>query len=707
MKKLSLSPITEHNKNTGEDNHGARDSRTYRQGKEQCNPRSCESMSSEHDGVEDKSGAFRRGHRRSKSASGCGFSALSAGSPMLDLATSTYRLSHQDSASLVRRRLSLHSQYPGNVLKEQNRSSPPQHPQDYGWYSRGKPVRSRHEDDQSRISVATSRSMSPSVYGEDNGDILNYANGNRSRPTLNSTVFEPIQDSSEQKKQAEPSWCISADCLDSHSDPNNKNSSIWPVEAYSLSTQYPRMSQSDNSSKFPSHVDEMGSPRIKSTSREDVLKRDTLVFRPKMPQSLESTNDLAVPPQTSTGLDQLRLSAIVPILGNETPSRRALTSILQETSGNKSSPTKNSSERPLSSQSAHPFVWTELVPGKPSSKKCRTEGHKRQSRQRICFVPSRPSSLLCETAVEEIDEDNAAAPPKELLPGLFVTSPGQETVSQRPPSSATFDPGIPWPKTPVDSRRKKGKDYAPVLSFYNSYDIDVGRLGEDLSLTPTRKSSLNAKNNRRSMALNDAAATPSWPFANDSAPADLGLISKRESLSPSLDMSSQHFPLPPTAYPPPEWRLPRSRTIRGPRAPPARRSPTRRSPTRLSPVRKSAGTLRHTGLAVAQEIRKKNSEIWEADSKYYLNMPAPSVLPDTPESAALEGFELATPKRHGDQRATELGDSGRKMMEKAWREAHRSVELLGQGMEEEKSWVDEEVAPRRIYDQVNHINGGS
>lgn len=705
VRKSPLSPITERNNNIGNVSPHPKNHTINRLEKQQHG--SHDSRTLEHDKLETQRGTIHPAHRRSVSAGRCRFTGYAVDKSMQGLARCSYNQLDEDLAPFAKRRLSLYSQHPGNAPKERMESPPPELPREYGRWSRVQPTRSRPSNDCSRNSMATSRSISPSAYGEDSEDILKYLNTNTNLTALDGVASELFNTSVEQNKQAEESWCTCANRIDSHPDvvtSNMSRSQVWPLEANGLSTQYSRGSQSAGTGFPPFFVDSL-SPSPNASCR-DVMNRDAFFDRPEMSQSLGFTKDLTGQSSTFKGSREVPMSIFMPSPGNRSPSRVSA-SVLREASGNKSSPCKDLLKRPSSISSAQPFVWDELKPGKASSMKSRSEGHKRQSRQRICFVPSRPSSFTRETTVEEVDEDISSAPANLALPGLLLTTPRQEASLERPPSCATFDPKMPRPVTPMNLRRKEGKDYAPVLSFYNSYDVDARRSGGDNCSTPTRKPSLERKGNHGSMVLTVTVGKPSWPLADDSGTPDAGANPDNQLNVPSLDPSSQYFPQPPTTNPPPEWRLPKSRTIRGPRAAPARRSPTRRSPNRLSPVRKSIGSLPHTGLVVAQEIRKKNSEIWDSDSKHYLNLPDLSLLPGTPEVVDFEGFELETPKRHADQKATELGDSGRKAMNKAWKEAHRKVEFVGQGVSGEGEWPSEQATPQRIYDQVNHINGDS
>ena len=111
-----------------------------------------------------------------------------------------------------------------------------------------------------------------------------------------------------------------------------------------------------------------------------------------------------------------------------------------------------------------------------------------------------------------------------------------------------------------------------------------------------------------------------------------------------------------------------------------------------------------------------NSSISESDPgayKRYLNMGNVTPVPPTPEvdDPRIESFELVTPRRCADEKARELGDSGREMMDKARREAEIRFEAVGLGIKN-SGWplVDEDggfATPDRALDEVYHVGCGS
>jgi hypothetical protein len=323
-----------------------------------------------------------------------------------------------------------------------------------------------------------------------------------------------------------------------------------------------------------------------------------------------------------------------------------------------------------------PFKWDSGVgvePGRSSAMKPRSEGHKRQSRQRISFVPSRPGSRLFATTLEESEEE-----------GLTEAAPERNVGSLWPASLATFQPQIEITTTTPQKKADKDEgDYSATMSMYNIYTAEQDST-ENLYWTPTRKPHAERSNAHLSTAISENIDPGQWPR---SVP-NRDVLSQKpgDSLRP---LSSEHpiftgfegkFPQPPKQPPkqrPPEWRLPVTRPIRGPRAAPAARSPSRRSPQRSSPLRqitRSPDKLAQDIKTHVMRLRRMNSEISDTDAvtKRFLNMGGASSLPDTPEGSIGgdgEVFELVKPRERGDEKEVELGNFGRRLMEKARRES--------------------------------------
>jgi len=115
---------------------------------------------------------------------------------------------------------------------------------------------------------------------------------------------------------------------------------------------------------------------------------------------------------------------------------------------------------------------------------------------------------------------------------------------------------------------------------------------------------------------------------------------------------------------------------------------------------------RPLALAVTNQLRKKNSELFDSDARYYMNMGTVDVLPSTPEIKDSEGFDLITPKRSFPT-VYKIGDSIPKPIHGPWREANKKSELVGLGITAEYERSGYMTTPDTIFKQVNHFNGGT
>ncbi|MCJ1419935.1 hypothetical protein MMC32_006291 [Xylographa parallela] len=470
------------------------------------------------------------------------------------------------------------------------------------------------------------------------------------------------------------------------------------------------LSRNPSSGLTPSLVDQYGPSRSgSSASRLNMFNKDmfnssnnqrnlpldngedpsTFTFTPLSTQSRSSKSHLT----------HFNLSKVSPL--------RASMSVLQETSGNRSNLNDVIIARPSSDPTVQPFIWDETLemkPGKPSALKERDQGHKRQSRQRISFTASRPCSIAFKAMVEELADDNNTPSQAPTLPSLFLTSPKQDRLSPRPPSVLVLEPWLKPPSTSGRGRQRDLGDYSKVVSVYESYNMERGTSSEDLLSTPTRKPSSEKPYNRQSSIVSDTPSHPSWllrePFIQKISQPELVDISQESSMKDKTLSSN----IPQASENRPALKIYNTKNlpVRGTRVAPTRQSPPRHFSSRGSPMR-SAGRspTRPLALTIMNQLRKKNSEIFDSDATYYMN-----ILPGTPELNDAEGFDLVTPKR-SFPRVRETGDSSPKPIDRVWGNIDRQSEVVGLGISTDFERPDHSTTPETIYKQVNHFTGGT
>ncbi|MCJ1386822.1 hypothetical protein MMC17_009950 [Xylographa soralifera] len=623
--------------------------------------------------------------------------------------------SEDEIRSTMTRTFSLHGQHSGLAPTVRMDSPPPELPRELPRWSRVQALRSHPKDLNIRASTVSSVSISSSLYDD---DVFGLPFRNETDLGSINLPLEPNTELPMSSSEAIKSWNGhetqtpgTAVFSDSFELARSKLH-LRQRESCGSSIERHPLSRNPSSGLTPSLVDRYGPSRSGSSdSRLDMFSKD--IFNNYNTHRIlplgngeDASSFTPVPTQSSS--PKSHLAHFNPRKGSPL---RASTSVLQEISGNKSSLEDATIIRPSSDPTAQPFIWDETAEirlGKPSTLKDRDQGHKRQSRQRISFTASRPSSIAFETMLEELADDGNAPSQAPTLPGLFLTSPQQERLSPRPPYVLTFEPWLKPPSTPGRGRQRDLGDYSKVVSVYESYNMERGTSSEDLS-TPTRKPSSERPYSRRSSIVPGTPSHPLWllrePFIQKVSPPNFAdspciLFVNGKDLSSSV-------PQAPERHPPFESHTIENRPVRGTRIAPTRRSPTRQSPGRDSPMR-SAGRspARPLALAVTNQLRKKNSEIFDSDARYYVNMGAIDILPGTPELNDSEGFELVTPKRTFPK-VYKSDDSGPKPIDRAWRKANTGTEVVGLGITTDFERSDYMTTPETIYKQVNHLNGGT
>ncbi|MCJ1321805.1 hypothetical protein MMC15_007150 [Xylographa vitiligo] len=608
--------------------------------------------------------------------------------------------------STMRRTFSLHRHHSGDAPIVRMESPPPELPREIPRWSRVQALRSHPKDPGVRASTVSSVSLSSSLYDDDV-----FGPPVRNEIDLGSIglLLEPNNELSMSPNEAIRSWnghdsqMPGTAVFSNSSELAQAKLYLRQRESCGSSTERHPLSRNPSSGLTPSLVDQYGPSRsASSASRLDTFSKD---------MSNSSNNHKILPlgnneDRTTFTLTSTQSSSPKSHLTQFNPRKesplRVSMSALQETSGNKSSLDDVTTVRPSSDPATQPFIWdekAEMKPGKPSALKDRDQGHKRQSRQRISFTASRPSSIAFEPMVEELDDDENTLSHAPILPGLFLTSPQQETLSPRPPSILTFEPWLKPPSTPGRGRHRDLGDYSKVVSVYESYNMVQGASSEDLASTPTRKPSSEKPYNRRSSIVSGTPSHPLWllrePFIQK--------VSQPEFVdSPQIPFVnnktlSSNVSQAPEKRPALENYITKERPEKGTRVAATRRSPVQRSPMR------SAGRspTRPLALAVMNQLRKKNSEVFDSDATYYMN-----ILPGTPEMNDSEGLHMITPKR-SFPKVHRTGDSGAKPIDRVWGDINREKEVVGLGITADFGRSDRVTTPETIYKQVNHFTGGT
>ena len=554
------------------------------------------------------------------------------------------------SQRLTRRRtLSLHSQGSGHVPLHRLESPPPELPRKF---SRIQILGIQPATNGRRNSIASVESAYSSHY-EDDFVYCSQNDDRDARPPSNETDLSTIAQAFGVPKGSPivmgsgkllTSKLPSGEAIDyaetsmsGNSQPQHRSNQFLRSN-----TRQRRVHRSQSSGLTPSLVDQHGPSRnVSNASHFDLMSKDTSRGTgPSSPQSPRATNSnegdlpLQRPKNESTfGL-------------GDAMSMRASASILQDISGNRCSLSVEDTARSTSVPTAQPFKWDTdgtIEPGKPSTLKGRSEGHKRQSCQRISFPSSSPGSKILAPMPEERSEGMEVLDARSGPPGLSVTVTEHSVSAPRPPSISTFEPQLGHLNVP--HTRQQG-DYSATLSVYNEYTMNSS--SEELEGTPTRKPSAGRAQNRQSRFIYTRhESNTSWPLRGSSnfgtqpsSNTNNALVTNGNTLQiPALDATSFSPRFPDPQRKPPEWRLPTSHTIRGPRAAPPRRTHTGRSPRRQSPLRQAAKPSSNNKILPhlkdnVKELRRQNSEVWDSDAmlfKQFINLGDSSPLPATPE----------------------------------------------------------------------------
>ncbi|MCJ1247974.1 hypothetical protein MMC30_005189 [Trapelia coarctata] len=576
-----------------------------------------------------------------------------------------------------RRTLSLHSQSSGHVPTHRPKSPPPEIPR----YSRMQPLRSHPANNGRRTSTASFDSTSSSLYEDD------VVNNSQYKDAMGS--FSGAGDASAMAlAYGVPPESLMV--LDSGKPLESKlpsteaiNSAETSTSAISRSqsrsnqflrsnTRHRRVRRSPSSGLTPSLVDQHGPSRnVSNASHFEMANKNTSRSTgPNSPQSPipNGGNNRDLPPQRHDDESLLGLGEAIPV--------PASSSILQDISSNIGSLSAGDTTRFAIDE---PFKWDMggiIEPGKPSALKDRNEGHKRQSRQRISFQPPSPGSNILAAMPEERSEITDSPSASSDQPDFFVTAPEYSTSPVRPPSVLVFEPQLAHNYITQRRQQKPGGDYSATLSVYNMY-TGAGS-SEELDCTPTRKPSTERAHYRQSRFIHNGDDTnPPWPLRGSSQfetqlpPSNNTVMAAKSNTLqiPPLDAGTFEIFAPRFHDPqgkPPEFRLPGSRGIRGPRAAPPRRTPTGRSPHRQSPFRQAAKPSSSNKRPpvmkpFVQELRRANSEISDTDAmSKFLMVGDTTPLPGTPELGDEYVFE--TPRgnvdpSHVDKRRTGLGIS--------------------------------------------------
>ncbi|MCJ1294622.1 hypothetical protein MMC34_006180 [Xylographa carneopallida] len=586
-------------------------------------------------------------------------------------------------------------------------SPPPELPREIPRWSRVQALRSHSKDPDVRASTGSSVSLSSSLYDD---DVFHPPVRNEIDLGSIGLLVELDNELPMSSSEATTSWnghetqTPGTAVLSNSFELARTRFHLQQRQSCGSSIERHPLSRNPSSGLTPSLVDQYGpSRRGSSASSLDMFNKDIFSSSDNhQTMPLDNSED----PSTSTPISILSSSPKLHLTHFnstiESPLRASL-SVLQETSGNKSSLDDITILRPSSDPTTQTFTWDEtagIKPGKPSSLKARDQGHKRQSRQRISFDASRTSSIAFEPTMEELANDKNISSQAPTLPGLFLTSPQQERLSPRPPSVLTFEPWLKPPSTPGRGRQRDLGDYSKVVSVYESYNMERGASSEDLLSTPTRKPSSEEPYKRSSSIVPGTPSHPLWllrkPFTQKGPQS--GIVD-----GPQIVSTNDKTPLSSTSQaaekgPVFDRHTPKYRPARGTRFAATRRSPTRRSPGRGSPLRGTGRSpTRPLALAVMNQLRKKNSEIFDSDATYYMN-----ILPSTPEKNDTEGLELVTPKRNFPI-LQKTGESGPNSTDSIWRNIDRENEVVGLGITADFESSDHSSTPETIHKHVEHF----
>jgi len=549
------------------------------------------------------------------------------------------------------RTLSLHSQSSGYVPTYRPKSPPPEIPR----YSRIQPSRSHPTNNGDRTSTASFDSTSSSLYEDDVTSDSHYedavgSSSPEAKVSTNATAYggppgdHGILDLGKHL-ESKLTFTGATSCAELSTSAASQSQSQPRFNQFMRTNPGPRrVHRSPSSGLTPSLVDQHGPSRnVSNASYFDMANKNTSrstgLNSPGSPTS-NSENKRYLPPQR---YDDESLTGF-----GEAMSMPAPLSILQDISGNRGSLSAGDTTHPATDD---PFKWDivgTIDPGKPSALKDRSEGHRRQSCQRISFQSPSPGSHIL-TAMPEERVVITDAPSANLRPpDFFVTAPEYTISAPRPPSIPFFDPQLAHHYIPQRRQQKPGGDYSATLSVYNLYNGVSS--SEELASTPTRKPSAERAHNRQSRFFpNGDDTNPSWPLRGNSQLEMQQLLDNKTvmaaknnilQISPldvtTFESFAPRFPEPQGK--PPEFRLPANRGVRGPRAAPPRRTPTGRSPHRRSPLRQAAqpssSNKRPPVLKpFALHLRRANSEISETDAMIckFLGGDDITPLPQTPE----------------------------------------------------------------------------
>ena len=641
-----------------------------------------------------------RGHRRSVSTGMLDGVTQALNRSPLDEADTYIHAPDSRQRPAMKRTLSLRSQHSGIAPLYRLDSPPPDVPR----YSRVQALRSHPADGSTRNSFVSFTSTNSSSYDE-----IVHSSGTEPN-SISIAVASANSKRSGVMMENAKLWDISK--LAALVDPStiaHFRPQLQSYQSFRSSIEQTTLSRSASSGLSCSLVDQYGPSRnVSNASRLGMFNKELSKSpQPKRaisPYSTKSIGNNSVPrPQFNENTEPTAEST----LGSDMP-MRASTSVLQDISGNKGVFAIELNERPSSVPTSQPFTWDNIRPGKPSAMKTRSEGHKRQDRQRISFIQARPRSALLSTSVVELDETLETHADSEKIPSLVLTSPQYSRQSPRPPSIAIFEPQLKEYHSPKKSPVKDGRDYSATMSVCNMYEMDQNNSADELAWTPTKKPSAERRYTRQFGKSQDKIANNMWTMQPgheafgplSSTGTDMPMFGHGSHTRPLndaffTDSSIQRsFPEPPSKElrkDPPEWRLPRH--LKGPRAAPARRSPTRRSPQRSSPLRQLARTppqSNHLNIeAQIMRLRKMHSGVSLAEAtsnRQYLNMGHASPAPPTPELDDGIVFELLEPSRRNGSGTRGLGEAGRELMEQARRDVVPKKAVIGLGISDDSEW---------------------
>ena len=613
--------------------------------------------------------------------------------------------------SILKRTISLHNQDPGEVPANPM-PTPPRGMSAMPRWSMVQALRSLHQDSPLRSSVGSSTSVNSSIIAEE---------FSRKETELSSTGILLSRDKRSPILYDEAGSFWESPMMRSRSmapmspGPSTMasvRSQVVSQKSFRASVEQHSLVRSASSGLSISMVDQFGPSRsVSNASRLDVLAQSRhispnragvavpkLLFTDTNTRKTSSAADLAHSMVGSSSLNDLGQRGI-----------RSSTSILQVTSGNEGLPNpQQQKKRPSSIATSQPFRWDAhepMRPGKPSTMKDRVEGHKRQSCQRIVFIP--PVIMPCSpgSTVVEVDENEETKKYVSNLPGLIVTKHPDVMASPRPPSCATFEPQVTF-STPNKSPQKEDAHYSATMSMYNIYNLNRNDSSDSILSTPTRKPAPRPRHPNRTTVIIEPSDNPSWPLPTTLLPTSNllpGLLPPSAHGNPTAPSSPEktcstllsQFQTPPKA--PPNWRHHPPRTVKGPRAAPSRLRASRRSPTR-SPLRHTVRNSPRNSpkdlRAHVIELRRMNSEASAFDGqerKHYLNMGGSSpmlglgedVIVDEDLQAERDAIEDAFEplKTLGGRKSKDedLGVVGREFMERARRESDLGVEGVNLG----------------------------